>query len=105
MNDCGCITHPGETHAEHIDRFDREQNTANIQRAMERMKNATSYGELAHARALLAQSSAAEIRRLSDREQNMLNGSIRIKCPACSQFYYNNPAKPGCMHCGSTQGL
>ena len=77
--DCGCVIHPGETHEEHMDRFDREKNEALLKRAVENIKTATSYGQLAHARALLHSACSAEILRLQDKERNLLAGKIRVK--------------------------
>lgn len=74
---CGCITHPGLTHEEHMDRFDRKQNEAQIKRAQELLKGATSYGEAAHARALLRDGIEAEIRRLTEKERLIKLGRIR----------------------------
>ncbi len=77
--DCGCVIHPGETYEEHMDRFNREKNEALLTRAVENIKTATSYGQLALAHALFHRACSFEILRLQDKERNMLAGKIRVK--------------------------
>lgn len=60
--DCGCTIHPNETHAEHMDKLDRQLNRETLEKAI---KN----GRVTPA--LWNWYCNAEIRRLKEKEQNM----------------------------------
>ena len=66
--DCGCVTHPGQTHEEHMDEFDRKMNRETREKAK---------GYITPA--LWKWFCEAEIRRLRDKERNMQAGKIRVK--------------------------
>lgn len=70
---CGCVgIHPGQTHEEHMDAFDRATNEGQIKTGHERLRLARNYGEAVSARALIRHGIDAEIRRLKEKEMRLL---------------------------------
>jgi len=68
--DCGCVIHPGQTHEEHMDDFDRRMNRKTLEKAAKEGRVTP---------ALWNWFCNSEIARLKEKERNMLAGKIRTK--------------------------